>query len=68
MCGAVIGVSCYQWALFTTPSGLVLPIVACTPLVIVPLSYWMEGERPTRRSLLGGAIAVAGAVALTLVR
>ena len=68
MCGAVIGVSCYQWALFTTPSGLVLPIVACTPLVIVPLSYWIEGERPTRRSLLGGAIAVAGAVALTLVR
>jgi len=68
MCGAVIGVSCYQWALFTTPSGIVLPIVACTPLVIVPLSYWIEGERPTRRSLLGGAIAVAGAVALTLVR
>jgi len=66
LCGAVIGVSCYQWALFTTPSGIVLPIVACTPLVIIPLSYWIEGERPTRRSLVGGAIAVAGAVALTL--
>jgi len=65
VCGAVIGVSCYQWALFTTASGIVLPIVACTPLVIVPLSYWIEGERPTRRSLVGGAIAVAGAVALT---
>jgi drug/metabolite transporter (DMT)-like permease len=68
VCGAVIGVSCYQWALFTTASGIVLPIVACTPLVIVPLSYWIEGERPTRRSLFGGAIAVAGAVALTLAR
>jgi drug/metabolite transporter (DMT)-like permease len=68
ICGAVIGVSCYQWALFTTASGIVLPIVACTPLVIVPLSYWIEGERPTRRSLLGGAIAVAGAVELTLAR
>ncbi len=68
LCGAIIGVSFYQWSLATTPSGIVLPIVACTPLVIVPLSYWLEGERPTRRSLLGGVIAVAGVVALTLVR
>lgn len=68
LCGPVIGVSCYQWSLATTPSGIVLPIVACTPLVIVPLSYWIEGERPTRRSLIGGLIAVAGVVALTVTR
>ena len=68
LCGAVIGVSCYQWALATTPSGIVLPIVACTPLVIVPLSYWFDGEHPTRRSLVGGVIAVAGSIALALAR
>ena len=68
LCGAVIGVSCYQWALATTPSGLVLPIVATTPLVIIPFSYVLERERPSRRSLAGGAVAVAGAVALTLAR
>lgn len=68
LCGAVIGVSCYQWSLATTPSGIVLPIVACTPLVIIPLSYWIEGERPTPRSLVGASIAVAGAIALTLAR
>ena len=68
VCGAVIGVSCYQWALATTPSGIVLPIVATTPLVIIPFSYLLEGERPSRRSLAGGAIAVAGAVALALAR
>lgn len=66
--GAVIGVSCYQWALSTTASGIVLPIVATTPLVVVPLAYWLDGERPTRRSLIGGAIAVAAAVALRIVR
>lgn len=66
--GAIIGVSCYQWSLATTPSGIVLPIVACTPLVIIPLSYWLENERPTRRSLLGGIIAVAGCIALALAR
>ena len=68
LCGAVVGVSCYQWALATTPSGIVLPIVATTPLVIVPLAWWIEGERPSRRSLLGGVIAVGGVVALTMAR
>jgi len=68
LCGAILGVSCYQWALRTTPSGVVLPIVACTPLVIVPFSYWLEGERPGRRSLAGALVAVLGAVALARVR
>ncbi|WP_221032830.1 DMT family transporter [Actomonas aquatica] len=68
LCGPTLGVSCYQWALATTPSGIVLPIVATTPLVIIPLSYWIEGDRPSRRSVVGGIIAVAGVVALTLVR
>ncbi len=67
-CGPALGVSCYQWALATTPSGIVLPIVATTPLVIIPFSYWLEGDRPSVRSVLGGVIAVVGVVALTLVR
>lgn len=66
--GSVLGVSCYQWALKTTPTGIVLPIVAATPLVIIPFSRYVEGERPTRRSLAGGIIAVAGAVVLALVK
>lgn len=68
LAGAVLGVGCYQWALLTTPSGLVLPIVACTPLMIIPLSRWLEGERPTRRSLVGAVVAVSGVIGLTLAR
>lgn len=69
LAGAVLGVSCYQWSLATTPSGIVLPIVATTPLVIIPLSYLLEKKtKPTRRSLIGGVIAVAGVVALTVLR
>ncbi len=68
LCGPTLGVSCYQWALATTPSGIVLPIVATTPLVIIPLTFWIEGDRPSQRSILGGAIAVAGVVALTVLR
>ena len=67
LAGPVLGVGCYQWALATTPSGIVLPIAATTPLLAIPITYFLEGERPSRRSLAGGTIAVAGAVALTLV-
>jgi drug/metabolite transporter (DMT)-like permease len=61
-------VSFFQWALETTPTGMVLAIVAMTPLVAIPFTRLMEGERPTRGSLAGGIIAVGGAVALALTR
>jgi len=32
---------------------------------VIPLAWWLEGERPTRLSLLGGAVAVAGVAALS---
>lgn len=66
--GPMLGVGCYQWALATTPTGVVLPIVAITPLVVIPFARWTEGEKPSLRSLLGGVLAVVGAVALALSR
>jgi len=65
LAGSVLGVGMFQWALMLQPTGVVLPIVALTPLVIIPFSRYIEGEKPTRRSLVGGLIAVAGVVALT---
>jgi drug/metabolite transporter (DMT)-like permease len=65
--GPVVGVACYQWALSTTPSGIVLPIVATLPLAVIPVAWRFEGDRPGKQSLVGGIIAVAGVVALTLV-
>lgn len=66
LAGPTLGVSCYQWALKTTPSAVVLPIVALSPLVVMPFARWLEQERPSRRSTVGAVIAVAGAVALAL--
>lgn len=66
LAGPALGVGCYQWALKTTPSGIVLPIVATAPLVTLALARWIDGEKPTRRAITGGLIAVAGAVALKL--
>jgi drug/metabolite transporter (DMT)-like permease len=65
LCGPAIGVACFQWALRSTPSGIVLPIVATTPLVVIPLTYWFEGDRPGWRSICGGGLAVAGVILLT---
>jgi anti-sigma regulatory factor (Ser/Thr protein kinase) len=64
LAGPALGVGCYQWALMQEKSGVVLPIVALTPLVIIPFSRFVEGERPRKRSLVGGLIAVAGVVIL----
>src|SRR5205085_10737845 len=66
--GQTLGVSCMQWALETTPTGIVLAIIAVTPIVVIPFTLVLEGERPTVHSLVGGAIAVAGVVGLTLSR
>jgi drug/metabolite transporter (DMT)-like permease len=65
--GQTLGVTCYQWALKTTRSGLVLAIVATTPLVVIPLASVVEGEKIAPRSVAGGVIAVAGAILLVIV-
>ncbi len=68
LAGPVFGVGCYQWALATTPTGLVLPIAATTPLFSIPIAYWVEGDRPRKRAIAGSVVAVAGCIALTLSR
>jgi drug/metabolite transporter (DMT)-like permease len=64
LAGPTLGVVCYQWALARHPVSQVLPVVAMVPLAVIPLAYWLEQERPTRRSLVGGVLAVAGVVGL----
>lgn len=68
MAGPAFGVSCYQWALMTNPTSIVLPIVATTPLAVMPLAHYIEGDRITWRTLLGGILAVAGVIGLSLAK
>lgn len=65
LAGPVIGVSLFQWALATMErSALVLAIVATTPIVLMPLAWWSEKDRPTVLSVVGAVIAVGGVIYL----
>jgi len=66
LAGPTVGVAAYQWALKTTPAGIVLPITATTPLLVIPFTYWFEGDRPGVYSLAGALAAVLGVIGLTL--
>jgi drug/metabolite transporter (DMT)-like permease len=68
LAGQTLGVSCMQWAFETTPTGVVLPIIAMSPILVIPIAYFVEGERPSVRSVLGGLVAVIGVIALTRCR
>jgi len=62
--GLVLGISCYQWALQNTATGIVLAIVATTPLIVMPMAYLLDNDRPSRRALLGGVVAVVGVLVI----
>jgi drug/metabolite transporter (DMT)-like permease len=66
--GPALGVASFQWALRVAKTGIVLPIVATSPLVTMMLVWFLDGSRPSRRAVAGGVIAVCGAVALSMVR
>ncbi|MEI6712945.1 MAG: DMT family transporter [Verrucomicrobiota bacterium] len=62
--GPTLGVACFQLALLTTPSAKVLPIVATSPLVTMGLAWAFQGIKPQRKAVIGGCLAVLGAVGL----
>lgn len=64
--GPVIGVSCFQWALHDLESGIVLAVVALTPIAMMPLARLTEGDHPSRLAIFGAVVAVTGVILLNL--
>lgn len=64
LAGPSIGVAVYQWGVATTPTGILMPIVATVPVITQFLAWKIDGHRPTRRTILGGLIAVGGVIAM----
>ena len=68
LAGQTLGVTCMQWALKTTQAGIVTAIIATTPLVLLPMTRIVEGEKIGLRPLIGAVVAVSGVIGLTFCR
>jgi drug/metabolite transporter (DMT)-like permease len=68
LAGQTLGVTCVQWALEKTPAGIVMAVVATTPIMLLPMTRIVENEKIGIRSLLGALIAVGGVIGLTFWR
>lgn len=68
LAGQTLGVTCMQWALKNNPSAVVQAIIATSPIVLLPLTRIVEGEKIGLRALLGAIIAVSGVIGLTFSR
>ncbi|HZF02293.1 MAG TPA: DMT family transporter [Methylomirabilota bacterium] len=64
LAGQTLGVTCVQWGLEKTPTGIVMTVVATTPLILLPMTRIFDGEKIGVRSLLGALIAVGGVIGL----
>jgi len=68
LAGQTVGVSCMQWALENTSAGVVSAVIATTPILLLPMTRFVDGERIGLRPSIGALIAVAGVIGLTFWR
>ena len=64
LAGQTLGVTCVQWALEKTPTGIVMTVTAMTPILLLPMTRVVENEKIGVRSFAGAVIAVLGVVGL----
>jgi drug/metabolite transporter (DMT)-like permease len=68
LAGQTLGVTCMQWALAETNAAIVASIIALTPIFLLPMTRFFEGEAIGVRSLVGAVISVGGVIGLTFCR
>ena len=64
--GPVVGVVFYMLAMETTPAVLVQSVLATLPVMMIPVAWVLDGNAPSRRSVICGILAVGLAVVLIL--
>ena len=64
--GPFLGVWLSQVAIKHSPTGIAATILSTTPIFLIPVSAWVEGERPTVKAVTGAMVAVAGVALLFL--
>lgn len=66
--GPVLGVGCFQWALQSQKSAIVLAVTATSPLLVMLLARAVEKERTSLLALIGALISVSGVIAICLMK
>ncbi len=66
--GPLLGVVFFQWALSSTPAGVVQAVVAAAPLLTIPFAARFAEAWPRRTYHAGAVLAVAGVAGLFLLR
>ena len=46
--------------------GVAASMAAATPLISIPLAYWVLGEKPNRRSWLGAILVLIGVAVMAI--
>lgn len=64
ICGPFLGVWLSQVAIDLTQTGIAATLMATTPILIIPISHFVEKEKITIRAVVGAAAAIAGVALL----
>ncbi len=65
--GPVAGASLVMIALQHAPVGIANTLINLTPIILIPISYFVFSEKVTRRAVTGTTIAIMGTAILFLV-
>ena len=65
--GPFLGVWMSMVAVQQAQVGIASTLMSLTPIMLIPLAWWIFGDRITLRSILGTGLALTGAAALFLV-
>jgi drug/metabolite transporter (DMT)-like permease len=64
--GTVIGIWLLMIGFSQANVAVATAMAGTSPVWVLPLAYWLEGDRPSARSVLGALIAVSGLLVLGL--
>jgi drug/metabolite transporter (DMT)-like permease len=58
--GLLLGMTLFLYALQGSQTGIIATLSATSPVIILPLLWLRTGQRPSAKSWVGAALAVAG--------
>mgnify|MGYP003971300979 CR=1 FL=1 len=64
--GLVLGMTLVVYALGVGEVGMVMTLSAITPVLVLPVVWFITGQRPSRGAWLGGALVVTGSAVIFL--